>query len=573
MGIKNMPDFDDIDIGDEHSESKKSNKSKINIKEFFAALGVTNKEQLRPILQAFGYDKATIDEMLSSFSSFDDIQEALDALDEDALNLEGLMSSGSIPQMPPSMMGMPMASVVANPSQKPHKKDIYTEDEWEQEDIDDLDDIIDRFLQSQINSEECVNELCELLADLNYCFNGDLQHVEDTLDNMRNSGTTASEIKDYISSNVSDIEEDDNDEDDDLDLDEETDENNSDDEDDFSDESESKSNKQIKIFNDNLKEMFEREDKLYSVEYVPFSAREFKTHFDIDDDDLEENKIAISKFADIIPESWSEHFEFVTLATAFIEEENKFILCYLVPNFGKNNVIPVSFLIYKKSDGYHIYIIKSENIVNDDGTLVTLEDIYTEEAIDLAKKELEAALEQENDPMSMAAMMGGSLGSISSGLNFGQTLTPQKSEVTDSKLNKTLYKTLLQATGGYDEKRKFDRCSKLMIKENSNPLMTLHMLGTLTPTLETKQYGNGYVFVGTVALNNSEDVKYFISDFGLHPENGKLDFYIKMENTEIKRNDLPKYKDYIRDHFDFNDDAIQNHLEVQALDNIVFIEF
>ena len=112
-----------------------------------------------------------------------------------------------------------------------------------------------------------------------------------------------------------------------------------------------------------------------------------------------------------------------------------------------------------------------------------------------------------------------------------------------------------------------------MIKENSNPLMTLHMLGSLTTTLETKQYGCGYVYVGQITLNDSEDVKYFLSDFDLKPENGKLDFYIKMEDSEIKRNDLPKYKDYIRDHFDFNDDHIQNHLEVQALDNIVFIEF
>ncbi len=579
MGIKNMPDFDDIDISDNSgATSNKRPKSGIDIKQYFAALGITTKEQLRPILQAFGYDKETIDGMLESFSTFDELQEALDSLDD----LQDLMSSGPMmpgmmPQQQPAPAPQPTPvtpSVSRSAPAQPRTKDIFSEDKWEQDDIDELESIIDNFLSSSTTSEECVNDLCELLGDLDYCFDDDLQHVEDALDNMRNSGTTTREIKQYISSNVTNLQDnqstggqiyasDDDEEDEDNDYS---------DDDVFGESSEEeKDPKQIKIFNDILKEAMEREDKLFSISYIPFSGREFKTHFEIDDDDLEDNKIPISRFSEVLPEKWSEDFEYVTLATAFIEDENQFILCYLVPNFGNTSTIPASFLIYKDSSGFHTYVIKSENVVNEDGSLLTLEDVFTEDAINLAKKELKEALEAQDATAQAQQMMMGASGVLSSFPMGGQQ--PQPTEVTDNKLNKTLYRTLLQAIGGYNEKRMFDRCTKLMIKENSNPLMTLHMLGTLTPSLETKQYKDGYVYIGEVTLNDSEDVKYFLSDFELKPVNGKLEFYVKMEKAEIRKNDLPKYKDYIRDHFDFNGDALQNRLEVQVLDNIVFIEF
>ena len=556
MGIKNMPEFDDIDIGPSSSSSKNKNTSGIDVLGLLNHMGITEIDQFKPMLKMLGIDDATINEMLASYGSLEDLVNDMNSLDSsmDSTNVNDLVSQ--LESMSNSLQKLNDSLSSLAPKMNSSDVDIFNFDETKE----DANEALDAYYNNKITTEEFVSEITDIMdeysfeSDSKLAFTLDISVVERDLDSIKNNPASSSnDIRNYIVSHLYDASCDD-DEDEEL-LDE--DDDMSEDLDDSEEEPE-KESKQIKVFNDLLEKLYTRKDEVFSIEYVPFTFSDFKTEFDITSDELEDEKIPSNKFAKCIPESWVESFEYITLATPFIEDSNKFIIGLPIPNLNKNDKIPAHFLIYKNSTGYHTYIIKEENLVHDDGTLCSLSDIFTKEAIDKVTKD-----SQENDNMSsLQAMVTSQLSGVNATVSQNNT-----------NVNKVLFRLLMSSLGNFNDEVIFKRSANLMVKENNHPLMTLNVLGTLVPSLETRQYGNGFVYVGDIQLNDNEDVKYFLSDFELTPVNGKLEFYVRFGTSEIERNQLPKYKEYIRDRLDFNRDVFQNHIEVQALDNIVYIDF
>jgi len=316
-------------------------------------------------------------------------------------------------------------------------------------------------------------------------------------------------------------------------------------------------------FGENL---LKRKSKKCSLECKYFTENEFINQFNISDEELDENKIAISRFQSIIPSDWLNSFEYITVESQFINErDNKFVICTLIPNFSKTDYVAGSFAVYKDIDGvFKIYYIQEHNPVGNDGELYTYDDLFTPEYLEFVKQSLtETDDSQQSSFMNISAMMQ----------QIQNTLQPQQSNPNDDlKFKNTLFKILMGSQFGYDAEYYNALMNAVTVVGVENPLMSLSRLGTLEPDTLCKQ-DNGYVYVGKIKLNmDDEEVQYFISDFHLKPENGKLDFYIKYGTEAIENRYLPKVKEFITENIDFNSDVWSKHIDLDCHNGYVFIE-
>lgn len=280
------------------------------------------------------------------------------------------------------------------------------------------------------------------------------------------------------------------------------------------------------------------DEKYKSIQAVPFTMREFADRFKFNLDDLENMNTSYdaSKFAGFIPEGF-ERFDRITPVQCFYYAPDEDILYVLMAcHYGEDKcdwdsdvAFPAAYAIYKDADGqYRTYVPKAYNAVDDSGKPITTDSIG-----------LKNDMFDDDD---------------------------------ESSLTKPEAYIMLFANSGYDERKIKSELSDIIYKKAWS-VTTLKDIGELTTSPICKQYDDGYVFVGTVSLNKSDETKEFFTDMEMRiPADRKIEFYVRMSKEHLSSNNLRRAKDIIEKKMDLGPDSYIMTRDLKARGSILYVD-
>lgn len=318
-----------------------------------------------------------------------------------------------------------------------------------------------------------------------------------------------------------------------------------------------------------------RNNPFCDVLVTPFSRAEFEDEFDLYEE-FEERKwqIDIEKFKDIMPADWVNTFKTVTLATQRItNQDNKFVFGRCVEVFDDSNVAPEDmycgpmFAIYKNEDGeFALYIPKNGNPVEDDGTLHSFKELLGEENYETIVDMILERQRGDDGSITASAMNATSINSLLNMMNPNQANNNNQVPVGEyTKVKKGLVSFVLH-TLNYDEDRVYGITDQYFTIKKV-PYLSLAEAGTFIEGREYKQFENGYVYIGEIALNDdNEDVTYLLNSYDLTvhgmDDKGHIDLYVKVSNKKLPDGAVREYKKHLLQ--DINNEVFQKYLELNG---------
>lgn len=286
-------------------------------------------------------------------------------------------------------------------------------------------------------------------------------------------------------------------------------------------------------------------EKYKSVQGVPFTMREFAEYFNFDLDDLDNqnNSYDASKFAGFIPDGFDK-FDRIAPVQCFYhapDEDIMFVLMACHYSEGKCDwngdvAFPAAYAIYRDGNGqYRTYVPKAYNLVDDSDHPITTD----------------------------------SIGLTNEALGIGEGKGGSDDESKPSKAD--AYIALLSGSG-YDERKIVSELNDVIYRKAWS-VTTLKDVGELTTSPICKQYDDGYVFVGTVDLNKSDETREFFSDMEMRiPSDRKIEFYLRMTREHLSANELRRAKDVIEKKMDIGPDSYIMTRDLKARGSILYID-
>ena len=286
-------------------------------------------------------------------------------------------------------------------------------------------------------------------------------------------------------------------------------------------------------------------EKYKSVQGVPFTMREFAEYFNFDLDDLDNqnNSYDASKFAGFIPDGFDKFDRIAPVQCFYYAPDEDIMFVLMACHYGEGKcdwngdvAFPAAYAIYRDGNGqYRTYVPKAYNLVDDSGHPITTD----------------------------------SIGLTNDALGIGEGKSGSDDESKPSKAD--AYIALLSESD-YDE-RKISSELNDVIYRKAWSVTTLKDVGELTASPICKQYDDGYVFVGTVDLNKSDETKEFFTDMEMRiPFDRKIEFYIRMTREHLSANELRSAKDVIEKKMDLGPDSYVMTRDLKARGSILYVD-
>lgn len=293
-----------------------------------------------------------------------------------------------------------------------------------------------------------------------------------------------------------------------------------------------------------------KRDKLFSKRYIPFTDKEFIDELELGRNELIESSTYLEKFKKYLPESWfddKDDFDeelndenclgFVNFESTIKQHDNVFIKCVMYKNeFCGDSCIycPITFLFYKNEHGqFEAYIPKYKNAINDDYSLLNVvKDCFTEQNY----------------------------------LDMKKTYEDKAKRV--KACNDALRKTIPEFYRGAPD----ISYEGIFYNPVETPIMTINKLGALKQKTKYKQVGSGYVYIGDIELNDSEETRYFLSDFSLKPsEDNTVELYARITKMKLSDTDLHEIKDSLKYTFE-NNSLLMDETDLKANTDFCYID-
>lgn len=276
-------------------------------------------------------------------------------------------------------------------------------------------------------------------------------------------------------------------------------------------------------------------EKYKAIKAKPFTLRAFaeKFQFDLEDLDNAMNSYDASKFADFIPEGFDKFNRVAPVQCRFYDPDEDRLYVLMACRCSKDKydwsgdvAFPAAFAIFMDESGqFKTYVPKAYNCVDDSGKP------YTTDSVGLTNEYVDSANQMKPD----------------------------------------LYAKML-CEGQYDERKMCATLDDVMYK-NAWSVTKLGDVGELTASPVCKQYGDGYVFVGTVTLNKSEETREFFSDMEMKlPADKQIEFYLKVCDYHLNSNQLRDMKDIIEQKLSFEPDSYVMNRDLKGRGNIIYVE-